>query len=143
MRPVNGAQRWESRFWAKVNKTETCWLWTASTTTAGYGQFHYEARRMVMAHRMAYELIVGPIPDGLELDHLCRIRRCVNPAHLEAVTRKENVRRGLCGAMVTVCPRGHEYTTENTRLDTKGWRRCRTCHRDWERVRRSTKAVAS
>lgn len=84
------------RFWEKVEKTETCWNWTASLNGNGYGQFALETWPLVLrgAHRIAYLLVVGPIPEGLDLDHLCRNRRCVNPAHLEPVTRQVNLRRG-------------------------------------------------
>ncbi len=88
----------EERFWAKVDRSGPggCWLWTASTRE-GYGYFGLGRRDegMVDAHRFAYELLVGPIPAGLEIDHLCRVRRCVNPPHLEAVTSAENKRRAL------------------------------------------------
>lgn len=83
-------------FWRKVTKTDGCWLWTgarAGRATLQYGNTRW-SRRVRYAHRVAYELLVGPVPDGLELDHLCRVPLCVNPAHLEAVTRSENVRRG-------------------------------------------------
>lgn len=84
------------RFWSKVDKTQTCWLWTGTATPKGYGQFAPH-RVHVYAHRYAYELMVGPIPEGLTIDHVaergCRSRRCVNPAHLEVVTRGENTRR--------------------------------------------------
>lgn len=80
-----------SGFWAKVEKTSTCWLWTAGRTTGGYGQCYSPAKGY--AHRTAYELLVGAIPYGMTLDHLCRVRHCVNPAHLEPVTSAENTRR--------------------------------------------------
>ena len=79
-----------ARFWAKVDKTETCWLWTGGQS-AGYGRFGFKGRPNLGAHRFAYELLVGPIPPGLDLDHLCRVRNCVNPDHLEPVTRRENL----------------------------------------------------
>ena len=84
----------EERFWFKVNKTDTCWLWTGALRGDGYGKFHVK-RKWVYAHRFAYELLVGPIPDGLELDHLCRIRNCVRPSHLEPVTHQENMQRAI------------------------------------------------
>lgn len=86
-----------SRFWLRVHKTDDCWLWT-STLRRGYGRFWIAPGRFVPAHRFAYELLVGPIPEGLELDHLCRNPACVNPAHLDPVTHRENVRRGKRGA---------------------------------------------
>lgn len=80
------------RLWSKVNKTDTCWLWTAATEK-GYGLYRHDGR-LSKAHRVVYELLVGPVPTGLDLDHLCRVRNCVNPAHLEPVTRAVNLRRG-------------------------------------------------
>lgn len=84
----------EQRFWMKVNKTSTCWLWTAATQQKGYGIFGVGTGRTTPAHRYSYELHVGPIPEGMQIDHLCRVRSCVNPAHLEVVTPLQNVRRG-------------------------------------------------
>lgn len=85
----------EERFWGKVNKNAPngCWEWTAGLFSNGYGQF-WSSGRIVGAHRWAYEALVGPIPEGLELDHLCRNIKCVNPTHLEPVTSKENTLRG-------------------------------------------------
>ena len=125
------------RFWSKVNKTETCWDWTACTSN-GYGVFRIN-EATVLAHRLSYELSVGPIPEGLTLDHLCRNRKCVNPAHLEPVTRGENVLRGVSlpaqNAKKTHCPRGHLLSGENMRVKG-GFRRCLSCHREEERLRR-------
>lgn len=82
----------EERFWLKVDKTQTCWLWTARLDKDGYGQFQRngDAQR---AHRIAYEWEHGPVPAGLQLDHLCRVKNCVRPDHLELVTVQENIRR--------------------------------------------------
>jgi hypothetical protein len=130
----------ETLFWAKVDKSDGCWDWTGYKTATGYGR----VQGTKYAHRVAYELQVGPIPDGLEIDHLCRNRGCVNPAHLEVVTHQENQLRGNgpCGlnARKTHCPRGHEYTEKNTRV-YQGHRMCRTCRRDDERERRRRAAA--
>ena len=86
-----------NRFWQYVDKTDTCWLWKGYTNPRGYGVYSFgykAAHRTVRVHRYAYEQLVGPIPNGLELDHLCRTRVCVNPRHLEPVLHTENLRRG-------------------------------------------------
>lgn len=104
----------EGRFWAKVDRmahADECWLWTG-TISGGYGRFH-TGGSYVRAHRFAYEQLVGPIPDDLTLDHLCMVKACVNPAHLEPVTRGENARRFT--QTITECPRGHTYTEETSR----------------------------
>lgn len=113
-------------FWSRVEKTGSCWLWKSTVGRNGYGYFR-TTKRNRLAHRVAYELVVGPIPDGLHLDHLCRVRHCVNPSHLEPVTPGENIRRGE-PANRTHCPREHEYTPENTRV-RGGKRHCLACHR--------------
>jgi hypothetical protein len=101
-----------NRFLAKVGKGGDCWTWTGvARGTGGYGGFRYDGR-MQFAHRVSYELLVGPIPEGLVIDHLCRNRKCVNPEHLEPVTQTENMARG--SAARTHCKQGHEYTPENT-----------------------------
>ena len=113
-----------------------CWLWTRSLDKDGYGQFYLE-RKMKKPHRLMYELIVSKIPDGLVIDHLCKVRHCVNPKHLEPVTNKENVLRSDGFAAVnskkTHCPKNHEYTTENTYLDKSNMRHCRECGREYMR----------
>ena len=104
------AARAKDRFWAKVDKTETCWLWTANTCSRGYG--HLRSNKVHwLAHRLSYTWAYGPIPDGLEIDHLCRVRNCVRPDHLEAVTHTENVRRGG-NSIKTHCPQGHPLQTK-------------------------------
>ena len=91
-----------------------CWRWIGAGNPKGYGQIVRDGR-LRQAHRVAYELAIGPIPDGLVLDHLCRNRGCINPLHLEPVTSKENTHRGVgTNAAKTHCPRGHEYTETNT-----------------------------
>lgn len=112
-----------------------CWIWTASTNASGYARISVSGRYQ-LAHRVAYELLVGPIPEGRQLDHLCRTRTCVNPAHLEPVTQRENSRRGLRGDMTTHCPAGHAYA-EHGRRRERGSRDCRACARDRERRRRA------
>ena len=118
------------RFWAKVDKSGECWLWTRSLTTAGYAEFSVGGRP-VLGHRWSYEQVHGSIPIGLEMDHLCRTRSCVRPSHLEAVTRRENLLRGntitAAHAAKTNCPSGHPYSFENTYCTPKGFRQCRTC----------------
>lgn len=118
-------ERFQSKFVPEPNTG--CWLWTANTSRDGYGKFSYKGGQL--AHRFAYEVVKGPIPDGLRIDHLCRQRCCVNPDHLEAVTHRENCIRGLRGMLTTHCPHGHEYTPENTTHNSKGGRVCRECKR--------------
>lgn len=120
------------RFWPKVEKTETCWLWTGALfKTSGYGQFSCQSTNM-LAHIWSYENVNGPVPDGLQLDHLCRVRRCVNPAHLEAVTAQVNNLRSEApsarNAMKTHCPQGHPYAGTNL-YTYRGQRVCRECGR--------------
>jgi len=113
------------RFELKVDKSNDCWQWVASTDRSGYGLFWHESR-MKYAHRVYWELTVGPIPNGMELDHLCMNKGCVNPAHLEPVSHAINVRRAK--AVTTACPQGHPYNGDNLRITKRGHRRCRACH---------------
>lgn len=120
------------RFWRQVYKTGDCWNWLGARNVSGYGKFWTIDGRTVRPHRWAYEHEVGPIPDGLQLDHLCRNRGCVRPDHLEAVTSKVNTSRGG-NAQKTHCRNGHEYTPENTYQIPPcpsvphGGRGCKTC----------------
>lgn len=121
----------EDYFLSAFERTESCWLWNRKIAVSGYGQFSGDS---LLAHRYSYELFVGPIPDDLQIDHLCGVKRCVNPAHLEAVTRKENLRRrdlayGILSA-VTACPQGHPYDDANTYRHASGRRQCRACSRE-------------
>jgi HNH endonuclease len=109
-------------FWSLVEQTAGCWLWVGYTKRDGYGQ--YLGRP---AHRVAYELVVGPIPPGLQIDHLCNNAPCVRPEHLEAVTPQENNRRRDNGG--THCKSGHPYDEANTYIRPNGCRDCRACIR--------------
>ena len=131
------------RFWAKVDRSGDCWEWTAGKNVGGYGRFTLTGSDTnVAAHRYAYEDELGPIPEGMDLDHLCRNRACVRPSHLEPVTNKVNVLRGVAptadNARKTHCPEGHEYSPENTRI-YRGYRYCRTCQRAHSRKRMAAK----
>lgn len=127
----------EERFWAKVNKgsSDNCWLWTACVDKDGYG-FFWNGAKQGFAHRYAYEWFVGPIPKGLQIDHLCRVRNCVNPDHLETVTNRENTLRGYAptaiNARKTHCIRNHEFTPENTLRVPRG-RHCKACQLLWKK----------
>lgn len=151
MAKLNRGHSLTVRFWFRVSfdgpvslikgVPGKCWPWNGKTNQGGYAQLAAFGRQGVNAHRVSYELQVGPIPAGLHLDHLCRVRHCMNPDHLEPVTMAENTRRGKLRESAgsnhrarTHCPKGHDYTPENTRVrryPDKGWttRECRTCHR--------------
>lgn len=140
-RDLRATQR---RFWAKVvQRDDGCAIWTGATDPNGYGVFaalygDMPAQRFRKAHQWAYEWTRGPVPAGLEIDHLCRVRNCVNPEHMEAVTHRVNMLRGETGAGLnaakTHCCRGHAFTPENTywRTGPRGnaYRTCRDCMRE-------------
>lgn len=120
-------------FWSRVGvdmyDDDACWPWKGAFDSHGYGSYRWSTRplRQTMAHRIAFILVRGGVPDGLELDHLCRNTKCCNPRHLEPVTHAENIRRRSVAQ--TSCKRGHEFTTENTRRRQGKGRECRTCVR--------------
>ena len=131
MRPLR--QHARRNPWPFIRKTETCWLWQGYRNDRGYGRIGSK-----IAHRIIYELLVGPIPVGLTLDHLCRVRHCVNPAHLEPVDNKTNILRGVSFSAINAkketCPLGHAYTL---RRDGSTHRRrdCLVCKRMRNRSR--------
>lgn len=138
----------EERFWEKVHRfSDGCWFWLATGgqgRSGEYGSF-WNGERKVLAHRYAYELLVGPIPEGLTLDHLCRNTRCVNPAHLEPVTNKENTLRGFGwageNARKTHCVNGHPLSGDNLLQEPSrpGERLCRACRAQSNRNRKRRK----
>ena len=122
--------------YSTVDERNGCWLWSRATAgQQGYGRIQLPGSVQKLAHVASYEVFVGPVPIGLELDHLCRQRSCIRPDHLEAVTHAENVRRGLAGDLrppKTHCNYGHEMAGENLMMRKrreKMGRSCRTCHR--------------
>jgi len=128
-----------ARFWQKVDKTETCWLWTGYCWR-GYGRFYFNSRP-ILAHRFSFEITHGPIPGGMEIDHLCKVCHCVNPSHMELVPHVVNLKRGdifkigLFQKSKTRCPKGHLYDEANTYYDKKG-RQCKACKIERQRERR-------
>ncbi len=129
-----------------------CWIWIGKLNAQGYGTLSRKGangkQKIMRAHVVAYRMLVGEVPEGLELDHLCKVRSCVNPDHLEPVTHQVNCQRGEAGhhraiecSALTHCKNGHEWTEANTyyRPNTQGkvWRSCRTCMREWVRRRRT------
>lgn len=151
-----GDTRLPQRFWAKVtvDPATGCWVWTAAKAPNGYGKVQAGSRRdgtrhIRSAHRFAYEALMGPVPEGKQLDHLCRVRACVNPAHMEPVTNRENTMRGALPANMrarggahnrakTHCRNGHPYSEANTYV-YKNQRYCRACNNEQTRRRRPAK----
>ena len=131
----------EERFFAKVNKTKTCWLWIGSQVSGRspepYGQFWLDNKTQ-LAHRVSYKLFVGEIPLGKTIDHICRRPLCVNPEHLRPLTVKENIMAGNGIAVINknkiACINGHPYTEENTlRSNNRRW--CKICKHSWDKKR--------
>lgn len=129
MRYTTDEQRLES-IWAKVTKTDSCWLWNGRMTPDGYGRRSWRGKE-VSVHKIVYSLLVADVPQGLVIDHLCRTRSCVNPEHMEIVTNRENVLRGIgipaINKRKTHCKRGHELNEVNSRIDKRGGRYCELC----------------
>lgn len=152
--PITPDARWDDegewvkpsiveRFWSKVDKSGECWLWCAGLNHRGYGLFTPRHGKRIRAHRFAYRITIGPIPPGMEIDHVrargCTSTACVNPRHLEAVPQRINNLRSESPsarhARQTHCVHGHPFDIANTRIDRHGARRCRAC----ERTRKTAK----
>lgn len=136
---------WTDKVLSKVRQGPDCWEWTGRKDREGYGVHWVTGIGQRRAPRLVYELQVGPIPDGLTLDHLCRNRGCVRPDHLDPVTIGVNVHRGdtpaARNAAKTHCDHGHEFTPATTYLRARGGRECKVCVRDRQRVRRARLSV--
>lgn len=138
-----GDRRWSAptdpveSFWSRVDRTTGCWYWIAyRTARGGYGKFNMGPGETTLAHRISYQWLIGPIPDGMVLDHLCVTPACVRPDHLEPVTVAENSRRAAKSRLRTHCQRGHEIAGDNAYATSNGGRGCRTCLNAGQRERR-------
>ena len=124
----------EAAFESRISRTAACWLWQGGRNNSGYGSFRGQG-----VHRYAYEKWVGPIAPRMTIDHLCKVKLCINPTHLEAVSLRENILRGRGWVwhhvQATHCPQGHPYDAENTN-HRRGRRYCRACERARDRGRR-------
>lgn len=132
------------RFWSKVSVIDECWMWLGARNSRGYGHFFVRGskpRKNVLAHRWAYIMAGGVIPPGMQIDHLCRVRACVNPAHMEVVTPRQNTLRGIGptaeNARLSRCRRGHALSGDNVKVG-RGRRACRTCDRLTAALRRAS-----
>lgn len=137
------------RLYVSPEPNTGCWLWTGSENGRGYGRVRWNGSTR-QAHRVTYSELVGPIPDGHEMDHLCRVTFCVNPDHLDPVDHRTNIQRGITGAVnaarqraKTHCPRGHEYDDKNTVIRPNGSRGCKQCRRDKAREREAKRRLSS
>lgn len=125
--------RFWQRFQLENRGAHACWLWSGDVDKSGYGKVRFRrdsGERWFQTHRLSYELMIGAVPPGLHLDHLCRVRICGNPEHLEPVTPGENVRRSPFTGTLDRCKRGHVLDHDNVYLRRNGWRECRMCRRD-------------
>jgi hypothetical protein len=133
------------RFWSKVDKTSTCWLWNGHKFRDGYGGFQLDGKNQ-RAHRLAWQWLRGSIEPGMVLDHLCRVRNCVNPDHMEVVTNRENTRRGIGPSAVAArrisCVHGHPFDEANT-IQTSHQRVCRECRRQISQRRRDRQKASA
>lgn len=133
-------------FWARVDATGDCWVWTGARSIDGYGMVK-AASGTRYVHRLVYEHLVGPIEPDLVLDHLCRNPPCVNPDHLEAVDNETNIKRGAprgrwAARFQTHCLRGHAYTDENTYRRADGTRECRRCRHELRMAAKRSRRAA-
>ena len=133
---IRGTPEQRFKFFCLPPDSNGCIRWNGGIINSGYGHFHIDRTKQVLAHRFSYELAKGAIPNGMEIDHLCRVLDCVNPLHLEAVTSQENHRRFYI--IKTACSNGHEFNRDNTRLvGNRRW--CRVCDRErYRRLRHSS-----
>jgi hypothetical protein len=132
----------EARFWAKVEIGPGCWNWTGAMNPSGYGRFAAEGRTLHGAHRVAFQLNGGAIPEGMVIDHICRNRRCVNPAHLRCVDRLTNVHENSeasahLNSIKSHCASGHPLSGANLFVRADGYRGCRQCRRAYHRAKRA------
>lgn len=138
---TNLIERLPERIRRRIQIVGECWVWTGALTNNGYSRIKRRGKTVV-GHRVTYEMLVGPIPDGLTLDHLCRCRACINPSHAEPVTQRVNVLRGdtvtARNAVKTHCDRGHLLSGDNLFVRRDGRRRCRTCERASQRKMKQT-----
>jgi hypothetical protein len=138
------SKRVMEKFWAQVQRGAGCWEWQGAVSSQGYGRY---GKPQMQAHRISYEALVGPIPPGLVLDHLCRNHRCVNPAHLDPVSQKENLRRGIRRTrqmMQTHCIHGHPLSGDNLRIyPGTGKRACKECTKARKKAWRARRRAAT
>lgn len=140
-----GDERLPERFWSKtIERQDGCWEWVGTRNQHGYGQVLLTRRKKRAAHQVSFEALVGPIPDGLVLDHLCRNHWCVNPRHAEPVTDRVNILRGegIAAQLAdrTHCRKDHEFSQENTYVTSQGHRKCKTCRRAHDAARQAERS---